>query len=109
MDNIDSENANFSSNNTSLKENSMKSTNRSGRFDSPIDVREYPHRDMGIDEALPIVHEGAVMTEEDMDAMVDCYDEYEQKENEFTKEMYITKIAFAAFRNAVLHLVQNQQ
>uniref|UniRef100_A0A7S3V750 Uncharacterized protein n=1 Tax=Chaetoceros debilis TaxID=122233 RepID=A0A7S3V750_9STRA len=107
MDNIASVTSEISD--TSLKEDSVKSTNRSGRFDSPIDVKEYPNHDMIIDEALPIVHEGEVMTEEDMDTMVDGYDAYEQKENEFTKEMYTTKIAFVAFRNAVLHLVQNQQ
>ena len=81
---------------------------------SPSDVRSFPgHNDAipHLDDPLPIVDEGRVlkeelMTEEDS-VPLDSYAQYDEEEN-FTKEMNTTKIAFSAYRNTVLHLVHHQ-
>jgi hypothetical protein len=42
------------------------------------------------------------------DNSLDSYEEYEKDQDQFNREMNRTKIAFAAYRNAVLHLIHNQ-
>lgn len=92
----------------------------------------YEEEEMGISERLgnlPIVREGSVLSEEEdnmilMNEGIDYsksedlsdYDdgahgqffEYELEQEELRKEINLTKIAFAAYRGAVLHLVHNQ-
>ena len=85
--------------------------------DSPTDVRSYPDSyNSGINVPrlggpLPIVREGAVFREEESEEEEeegDVYAQYEREEKEFTREMNTTKIAFSAYRSAVLHLVHHQ-
>lgn len=76
----------------------------------------------GMSNPLPVVKEGRILRDElgqdqdfvlggggggeyDVSVMNSCSEEEEQ---EFTREMNTTKIAFSAYRNAVLHLVHHQ-
>lgn len=87
---------------------------------SPSDVRNHPDDGSNmvphVEDPLPVVREGKVLTEESfMEAdshefvdHADDYANYEHEQQDFTREMNTTKIAFAAYRNAVLHLVHHQ-
>jgi hypothetical protein len=78
---------------------------------------------------LPIVREGSILDEEDdnhilmsggmaeeyeegdveyEEEMRDAYLQYEKEQEEMKREMNLNKVAFAAYRAAVLHLVHNQ-
>jgi hypothetical protein len=73
----------------------------------------------GMSNPLPVVKEGRILRDElgqeqdfvvgggeyGVSMMNSCSEEEEQ---EFTREMNTTKIAFSAYRNAVLHLVHHQ-
>lgn len=65
-------------------------------------------------DPLPIVTEGKILQEEyfeesnEYDGAVKAYQKYEKEEAEFATEMNTTKIAFSAYRNAVLHLIHHQ-
>lgn len=56
-----------------------------------------------LEDPLPIVTEGEILEEEEYHE-----DPTYRQEMEFAKEMNTTKIAFAAYRSAVLHLVHHQ-
>jgi len=47
--------------------------------------------------------------DDDDDEVTEDFLEYQREQEEFRKEMNRTKIAFAAYRGAVLHLVHNQE
>ena len=103
---------------------------------SPNDVRSYENGgdgDLGdmnnclprLGDPLPIVKEGKILEEtrrdrnghgngghghDGMEGGADrAFQEYQQEEAEFAKEMNTTKIAFSAYRSAVLHLVHHQK
>lgn len=77
-------------------------------------------------DPLPIVKEGKILEEtrcdrnghghghrnghDGMEENADrAFEEYQQEEADFAKEMNTTKIAFSAYRSAVLHLVHHQK
>lgn len=105
---------------------------------SPNDVRSYSNNsfenggDLGdmnnflprLGDPLPIVKEGKILEEtrcdrnghghghghDGMEENADrAFEEYQQEEADFAKEMNTTKIAFSAYRSAVLHLVHHQK
>lgn len=98
---------------------------------SPHEVSGFPDHSCTVlqmmGDSLPIVKEGRVLKDEDYNVIVgdddddDAYDDENRvvvngisvmdafdEEQEFTREMNTTKIAFSAYRNAVLHLVHHQ-
>ncbi len=108
----------FDSQETDFTDHTDIISNVSKKLDySPTEVRAFPHHgnDMipHVEDPLPVVREDKVLTEESL-LEVDSADiaeslaHYEQDEHDFNKEMNTTKIAFAAYRNAVLHLVHHQ-
>eukprot|EP00553_Chaetoceros_curvisetus_P011910 CAMPEP_0204641352 /NCGR_PEP_ID=MMETSP0717-20131115/51084_1 /ASSEMBLY_ACC=CAM_ASM_000666 /TAXON_ID=230516 /ORGANISM="Chaetoceros curvisetus" /LENGTH=358 /DNA_ID=CAMNT_0051662009 /DNA_START=57 /DNA_END=1130 /DNA_ORIENTATION=- len=123
-----SEGASVDSEDTNLVSNVTKKEHYGNGYghDSPTDVRYLEENDMGMmggsahGEPLPIVQEGMVLNEEmyhmdsatshmnNMQMQMDSYAQYEKEEDTFAREMNTTKIAFSAYRNAVLHLVQHQ-
>ena len=108
----------FDSQETDFTDHTDVISNVSKKLDySPTEVRAFPHHGNEmiphVEDPLPVVREDKVLTEEslleaDSADIAESLAHYEQEEHDFNKEMNTTKIAFAAYRNAVLHLVHHQ-
>jgi hypothetical protein len=107
---------NFRLENDSNHYHSPLSTDDNDYYSSPQKFTSHIHHDTEEEEELSQdeyeeCEEVLSDVEDDMittDDILNSYEEYEKEQDEFNREMNRTKIAFAAYRNAVLHLVHHQ-